>query len=70
MFSRKTKFVGSKALNFVIKFIASASKIDITMDKMKPFMDTILYETAIPLMLVSQRDVNLFSDDPIEYIRK
>ena len=33
-------------------------------------MDKILYETIIPLMMISERDVNLFQDDPIEYIRK
>ena len=56
MFRRKTHFVGSKTLNFVIKLISSATKIPLTMNKMLPFMDSILYETVIPLMLVSSRD--------------
>ena len=70
MFKRKTHFVGSKTLNFVIKLVSSATKIKLTMDKMTPFIDNILYETAIPLMLISDRDQQLFYDDPIEYIRK
>ena len=37
---------------------------------MLPFIENILFETAIPLMLVSNRDQQLFHEDPIEYIRK
>jgi len=70
MFKRKTHFVGSKTLNFAIKLVSAATKVPLTMSKMLPFMGTILYETAIPLMLVSKRDMALFTDDPIEYIRK
>ena len=56
MFKRKTNFVGSKTLNFVIKLISSATKLKVTMDKMIPFMDNILYETVVPLMMISNRD--------------
>ena len=56
MFKKKTHFVGSKTVNFVIKLISSATKIPLTMAKMLPFIDNILYETVIPLMLVSSRD--------------
>jgi len=70
MFKRKTHFIGSKTLNFVIKLVTSATKIKRTMAKMLPFMDNILYETVIPLMLTSSRDIRLFEEDPIEFIRK
>ena len=33
-------------------------------------MDNILYETVIPIMLTTKKDISLFSEDPIEYIRK
>ena len=56
MFRRKTHFVGSKTVNFVIKLISSATKLPLCMNKMIPFMDNILYETCIPLMLISSRD--------------
>jgi len=56
MFKRKTHFVGSKTLNFVIKLVSSATKVPLTMSKMIPFIENILYETAIPLMLMSARD--------------
>jgi hypothetical protein len=70
MFKRKTHFIGSKTLNFVIKLVTAATKINRTMAKMLPFIDNILYETVIPLMLTSARDIRLFEEDPIEFIRK
>lgn len=57
-------------MNFVIKFATFGCKVDKTMAKMKPFIENILYETVIPLMLVTHKDVTLFNEDPIEYIRK
>ena len=60
VFKRKTNFVGSKTLNFVIKLVAQATKVEKTMTKMMPFLENILYETAIPLMLISNRDLQLF----------
>jgi len=56
MFKRKTHFVGSKTVSFVIKLVSSATKVPLTMAKMIPFMDNILFETAIPLMIISSRD--------------
>ena len=70
VFKKKTNFVGSKTLNFNLKFVTCACKIERTMNKLKPFIDNILYETAIPIMLISQRDMSLFHEEPIEYIRK
>ena len=60
MFKKKTNFVGSKTLNFCIKFVTASCKIERTMLKLKPFMDNILYETVIPIMLVTHRDMSLF----------
>lgn len=70
MFKRKTHFVGSKTLNFVIKLVSQATKVPKTMTKMLPFLENILFETIIPIMIASERDQKLFQEDPIEYIRK
>jgi hypothetical protein len=66
----ESHLIGSKTLNFVIKLVTAATKINRTMSKMLPFIDNILYETVIPLMLTSARDIRLFEEDPIEFIRK
>lgn len=39
------------------------------MDKLKPYIQTILYDTIIPIMYITEHDVNTFETDPIEYIR-
>lgn len=41
------------------------------MSKLKPFVERLLFEVVVaPIMLVTHRDVTIFSEDPIEYIRK
>ena len=70
MFRRKTNFVGSKALNFAIKYLSSSTKIEKTMEMLKPFIDNLLYTTIIPIMLITHKDVTQYKDDEVEYIRK
>lgn len=41
-----------------------------TMKVLKPYVENLLFETIIPIMLVQHKDVVLFKDDPIEFIRK
>jgi Cse1 len=40
------------------------------MEKLKPFIENLLFETIIPIMLITHKDSTLYRDDPIEYIRK
>jgi hypothetical protein len=40
------------------------------MTRLLPFIENILYQTVIPIMMVTERDISLFQEDPIEYIRK
>lgn len=68
---RKTNFVGSKSLNYAIKFVGQSTKMKQTMEKLKPFIEQLLFEVIIvPIMLITHKDITLFKDDPIEYIRK
>jgi hypothetical protein len=39
------------------------------MEKLKPFVENILYDTIIPIMFITQKDMATFNNDPIEYIR-
>ena len=70
VFKKKTHFVGSKTLNFSLKLVSCATKVSKTMTKMLPFVETILYDSVILLMLATKKDQELFTDDPVEYIRK
>jgi len=69
LFSKKTNFVGSKCLNFNLKFISKCSQISYTMEKLKPYIEQILYEIIIPIMLVTEKDMDSFTNDPSEFIR-
>lgn len=69
LFSRKTNFVGSKALNFAIKFVSYSTKMANTMEVLKPFVENILYETIIPILFVTEKEISSFEQDPIEFIR-
>jgi len=67
---RQTNFVGSKALNFALKYVSQSTKMPLTMTKLKPFIEKLLYEVIVnPIMLITHKDVTLFKDDPIEYLR-
>lgn len=39
------------------------------MEKLKPFVENILYDTVVPILYVSERDITTFTNDPVEYIR-
>ena len=60
LMSRKTQFVGSKCLSFAIKFLGAATKQKNTMNKIKPFVEDILYNNIVPLMFITMKDMKQF----------
>lgn len=40
------------------------------MEKIKPYVEQILYENIIPILFVTSRDLMTFENDPAEFIRK
>jgi len=69
LLARKTNFVGSKALSFSIKFLSNCTKQEHTMEKLKPFVENIMYDTIIPILYVTEQDMTTFTNDPVEFIR-
>lgn len=39
------------------------------MDKLKPFVENILFDTVVPILYVTERDITTFQNDPQEFIR-
>lgn len=70
LFKRKSEFVGTKTVSWAIKYVTYAMKVPITMEKLKPYIENILYEIVIPIMLITHKDSVLFEQDPTEYVRK
>ena len=69
LLSRKSNFVGAKCLNYSIKFISQSIKRPNTMEKLKPYVENILLDTCIPIMYVTEKDVESFESDAVEFIR-
>lgn len=69
LLSRKSFFVGSKALSFSIKFLSNCTKLPNTMEKLKGYVENILFDTIVPILYVTEQDMNTFNNDPIEFIR-
>jgi hypothetical protein len=70
VYRAKDLYVAPKTLNNALKFISNAVYIDNAFDKIKPFLQKILYEAAAPIMKISQEDMFIFSDDVVEYLRR
>lgn len=62
--------MGTKSISYAIKFVSFCTRVEAAMDILKPFINNILYEIAIPIMLITQQDLDSFESDPQEYIRK
>jgi len=39
------------------------------MDEIKPYVEDILQNIVVPIMFISEQDVESFTNEPIEYIR-
>lgn len=71
VFKKKTHFVGSQCLHYAIRFIQYSMRLPILMGQyIEPYVENILFETAVPIILVSTHDAYLFKEDPIEFLRK
>ena len=66
--SRKQHLIGLKCLNFVIKVLIQSCHMDYTMEKLQPYSH-MLYDTIIRIMLIADKDIQMFESDPVEYIR-
>jgi uncharacterized membrane protein len=53
LFKRKSAFVGTKAVTSAIKFISLCTRVENFMTLLEPFVENILYEMAIPIMIIT-----------------
>ena len=66
---KKEQFVGTKTLNSALRFVASAIKHAKMRKLCTPHIQTILFELTLPLMLISEQEFSLYSENAIEYVR-
>ena len=70
MFQKKTNFVGTKSMIYTIRFITNTTRNPEAFEKIKPYIETILYDCIVPLMFAKQADIDLFRNEPVEFIQK
>jgi hypothetical protein len=69
LMSRQKQFVGTRTLALSIKFITMSMKFKQTRELIKPHIESILFDLSLPLFLTSEKDLETFECDPIEYVR-
>jgi hypothetical protein len=63
-------FVGTEALGYALKVVTSCSKIKPIMENLlKPFVGSLLCEVAVPVLILSQAEIEKFVDEPIDFVR-
>ena len=66
----KDLYVAPKALNNALRFISNAIYIENAFEKIKPFLEKILYEASAHVMKITQEEIYMFSEDIVEYLRR
>jgi hypothetical protein len=66
---RREQFVGDRCLSLSIKFLEMSMSYKSTRTAVKPHIETILFNISLPLFITSQKDMQTFYDDPVEYVR-
>jgi hypothetical protein len=67
---KRSQFVATKVLNSSLQFLTNAIKNkSLYKNVCQPNLQTILLELTLPLLLTSEFETRLWSEDPIEYVR-
>ena len=53
-----------------LQFLCSAIELSPTYKLMKPHLEFILFTVIFPCLCLSETDIQLFNDDPTEFVRK
>jgi hypothetical protein len=69
IFAKKTKFVGTKTLCAALKFLVIALKNRVTRPLIREHIHSILYDITLPVLLITEKEFKLWSEDAIEYVR-
>lgn len=67
--TKKTNFVGTKTLASALKLLTISFKTQRTRQLIQENIPTLLYDVCLPLMLITQNEYQLWSENPIEYVR-
>ena len=66
---RRTHFVGTKTLNFTMKFFSTCTRVAPAMEKIIPYVETIMKNASIPVIMLNREDVDTFENEPEDFVR-
>ena len=66
LLARKTQFVGTKTLNSALHFVATALGKAKMRRLCQEHISTILFELTLPLLLITQNEFSLWSENAVE----
>lgn len=69
LLARKAQFVGTKTLNCALRFVATSLNKAKMRKLCQEHVQTILFELTLPLLLITQNEFQLWSENPVEYVR-
>ena len=71
LFSRKSGvFVSERVTQLALGFMASAIEPALTYAHIKAQIPSLIFDVILPVLAFNQRDLNLWTSDPHEYVRK
>ena len=66
--AKKTNFVGNKSLINAIAFLGQSTLVEETMEQLKPYCKDILCNLIVPILKMTSKDIDMFQNNPVEYI--
>ena len=69
IFAKRSQFVGTKTLCAALKTVQVGLKFGPTRKMINEHINVILYEISLPLMLITQAEFELWTENSIEYVR-
>jgi hypothetical protein len=67
--SKRTHYVGNKTLCAALKTVQIGIKYQHTRKMIAEHITAIMYDVSLPLMLLTQKEYELWGDNPIEFVR-
>ena len=67
--SRTKEFVGTKTMAIACKFLGLSLKFKECREMIKSSIQDILFSISLPLFLATEKDLQTFQEDPVEYVR-
>ncbi|KAK9381319.1 armadillo-type protein [Kockiozyma suomiensis] len=66
----KTLWLSKPVLNSIVEYFDQCVRTKITWEILKPHVDSLVAHVIFPLLCLTYEDIELFEDDPVEYIHR